>query len=259
MPKVGEWLEADGLGGFASGTVNGIRSRRYHALVCIAVTPPTSRRVLVPGFEAWVETAGGRFAISSSRYAPGVTHPDGASRLESFERGPWPRWTYRLPDGTRVSQELFVPRGLPLTVIRFRREAGSGPASLVVRPFLTARAHHALQAENAALDTRATQSTTECVTWQLDPECPAITSFANALYTHDPVWYRNFQYDEERARGFAHTEDALSPGVLRFDLGTQDAAWVIGEAGAVSQLRTMDERASVSFARLAAVFTASWA
>ena len=51
-----EWLETDGLGGFASGTSTGIRTRRYHALLLTALTPPTRRVVLVNGFEAWVET-----------------------------------------------------------------------------------------------------------------------------------------------------------------------------------------------------------
>ena len=51
-----EWLEADGLGGFASGTVSGIRTRRYHALLLTALTPPTGRLVLVNGFDAWVDT-----------------------------------------------------------------------------------------------------------------------------------------------------------------------------------------------------------
>ena len=57
-----EWLETDGLGGFASGVVNGVRSRRYHALLLAATTPPTGRYVLVNGFDAWVETSGGRFS-----------------------------------------------------------------------------------------------------------------------------------------------------------------------------------------------------
>ncbi|PYN18882.1 MAG: hypothetical protein DMD99_26605, partial [Candidatus Rokuibacteriota bacterium] len=48
-----EWLEADGLGGFASGTVSGMRTRRYHALLLTAITPPTGRFVLVNGFDAW--------------------------------------------------------------------------------------------------------------------------------------------------------------------------------------------------------------
>src|SRR5204863_9898567 len=93
-----EWLEADGRGGFASGTVGGIRTRRYHALLLAAVTPPTGRFVLVNGCEAFVETPAGRFALSAQRYAPGVVHPDGAGRIERFEAEPWPRWTFRLED-----------------------------------------------------------------------------------------------------------------------------------------------------------------
>src|SRR5690349_11296678 len=79
-----EWLEADGLGGFASGTVSGVRTRRYHGLLLVATTPPTGRMMLVNGFDAWVETKAGRQAISSQRYGPDVIHPDGASRIESF-------------------------------------------------------------------------------------------------------------------------------------------------------------------------------
>lgn len=49
-----EWLEADGLGGFASGTVSGVRTRRYHALLLAATTPPTGRFVLVNGLDVFV-------------------------------------------------------------------------------------------------------------------------------------------------------------------------------------------------------------
>ena len=62
-----EWLEADGLGGFASGTTNGTRTRRYHALLLPATTPPTGRMVLVNGCEAWVDAPGGSIALSSQR------------------------------------------------------------------------------------------------------------------------------------------------------------------------------------------------
>ena len=97
-----EWLEADGLGGFASGTVSGVRTRRYHGLLLVATTPPTGRMMLVNGFDAWVETASGRQAISSQRYGPDVIHPEGAARIETFTHEPWPTWTYRLDDGRRL-------------------------------------------------------------------------------------------------------------------------------------------------------------
>src|SRR5437016_5574130 len=91
--KQSEWLEADGLGGFASGTVGGIRTRRYHALLLAAISPPAGRMVLVNGFDTELETAAGRFALTTQRYAPGVNNPDGETRLESFHLEPWPQWT----------------------------------------------------------------------------------------------------------------------------------------------------------------------
>src|SRR5256886_3479255 len=119
-----EWLEADGLGSFASGTVSGIRTRRYHALLLTATTPPAGRMVLVNGFDAWVETPPGTFAISSQRYGPDVIHPDGASRVESFEYEPWPRWRYKIDD-LSIEQELFVPKGDSAVVTSRRAGAGN--------------------------------------------------------------------------------------------------------------------------------------
>src|ERR1700761_2450379 len=93
-PLDAEWLKADGLGGFSSGTVSGIRSRRYHALLLTATAPPSGRMVLVNGFDAWLETPKGDFPLSSQRYAPGVVHPEGFTYLKGFTTEPWPTWTY---------------------------------------------------------------------------------------------------------------------------------------------------------------------
>src|SRR5438552_11765026 len=147
-PSNAEWLETDGLGGFASGTVSGIRTRRYHALLLTAVTPPTGRVVLVNGFDAWVETPAGRFALSSQRYTPDVIHPDGQQRIESFTPEPWPRWVYRLEDGTRIEFELFVPHGTAAVALRWRLLNANGPVTLLVRPFLSGRDYHSLHHEN---------------------------------------------------------------------------------------------------------------
>ena len=105
-----EWLEPDGLGGFASGTTSGVRTRRYHALLLTATTPPTGRMVLVNGIDVCIETPRGRFALSSQRYLPDVIHPDGETAITSFSGEPWPTWEFTVADGTRVQQELFVDR-----------------------------------------------------------------------------------------------------------------------------------------------------
>jgi predicted glycogen debranching enzyme len=112
-----EWLEPDGFGGFASGTSTGIRTRRYHALLLSATTPPTGRLVLVNGFEAWIETPKGQFALSSQRYAPDVIHPDGAQRIEAFSVEPWPKWQFKFEDGTELAQEIFASGEAGVTAI----------------------------------------------------------------------------------------------------------------------------------------------
>ena len=107
--------------GFASGTVSGIRTRRYHALLLAATTPPTGRMVLVNGIEAWLETPGGRFALSAQRYAPDVVHPDGHLRIVDFRIDPWPTWTFLAEDGTEVTR-----RWSPATSAATSSCAGAG-------------------------------------------------------------------------------------------------------------------------------------
>ena len=88
--------------------------------------------VLVNGFDAWVQTPNGNYAISSQRYAPDAVYPDGAWHIQSFDADPWPRWRFRLDDGTVVEQEIFVPRGAPAVRALIARYAGATPESLQI-------------------------------------------------------------------------------------------------------------------------------
>ena len=221
-----EWLEADGLGGFASGTVSGIRTRRYHALLLYAATPPTGRIVLVNGLETYVETPGGRAALSSQRYAPDVLHPNGVTRIEQFEPDPWPRWLFQLEDGSRIEQSVFTVYGSSCTVVAWKRVKGHGSTTLVVRPLLSGRDYHALHHENPDFRFDAVQKN-QRVTWQPYPGLPGIVAWSNGTYTHQPDWYRNFLYEEERARGLDHTEDLASPGVFRWDIARGIAVLIL--------------------------------
>ena len=226
-----EWLEADGLGGYASGTAAGIRTRRYHALLLTATTPPTGRVVLVNGFDAWVTTPSGRHAISSQLYGPDVTYPDGSSRISDFTADPWPLWTFDLPDGTRVSQEILVPRDASAAAVRWKLLSGAGPIGLEVRPFLSGRDYHSLQHENSDFRFDAESLPGGRLRFQPYPGLPAVTLWTNGSYEHDPCWYRNFLYIDERARGLDFSEDLASPGTLRFDLSRGEAVWLMATEG----------------------------
>ncbi len=230
-----EWLETDGLGGFASGTVGGIRTRRYHALLLCATAPPTGRHVLVNGFDASVAVGGRKAALSAQAYVPGVVSPD-ASRLERFEPEPWPRWTFRLPDGRRVEHELFACHGAARVVLRWRLVPGGGaPAQLELRPFLSGRDYHALHHENPAFRFEVERRGAALV-FRPYPGVPGVEMLANADFAPQPLWYRSFLYAEERARGFEASEDLAAPGLLRFDLAAGEAVWILSAEGHAAEL-----------------------
>src|SRR6266536_5072257 len=134
-----EWLEADGLGGFASGTVSGIRTRRYHALLLTATKPPSGRLVLVNGFDASVETASGTYALSSQVYPQHIMHPDGAKRIVEFKNEPWPKWIFALEDGTKIEQEIFAANGVSIVALSLRTLNATAKATLSIKPFLSRR------------------------------------------------------------------------------------------------------------------------
>jgi len=227
-----EWLETDGLGGFASGTVSGVRTRRYHALLLHAANPPGGRMVLVNGFDARVDLDGATVHLSTQRYAPDVLHPDGASRLDAFTTDPWPTWTWRIAPGLGVSQELFARHGQPGVVVRWRlvtRSRFAHAATLRIRPFLSCRDAHALHLENASFDFTP-HGGDEDVLWHPYPGVPGVRSRANGRYRHAPQWYRRFLYSAERDRGFDAVEDLASPGEISWDLAIGDAVWLVEPA-----------------------------
>lgn len=243
LDRTAEWLETDGLGGFASGTAAGIRTRRYHALVLTATSPPTGRFVLVNGFEAWLETPSGHIPLTSQCYAPDVLSPDGTQRLESFAINPWPQWRWRFDDGSSLEQEIFVRHGSPATVLSWRlsklHEEATQDTTLAVRLLFSGRDYHALHHENPHFCFHA-EARHGVVTWQPYPDVPGVSAFSNGAYTHEPDWYRQFLYSEERARGLDATEDLATPGTFRWNLSQEEAVLIL----------TADQQAADVFSRI---------
>nr|WP_294551838.1 amylo-alpha-1,6-glucosidase [uncultured Rhodopila sp.] len=231
-----EWLEADGLGGFASGPVRGPRTRRYQALLLTATTPPTGRVVQVNGVEAEVETNNGIVALSTSLYLPDILHPDGWRWIVAFEHTPWPTWTFRISAGMTVRQEIFVARDTCETVLRWRLPAGSPSCRLRLRPLLSGRDYHALHRENAAFNFAALTQAGN-VSWRPYGDLPAVAALTNGSYTHEPQWFRNVLYTAERERGLDHVEDLASPGIFSWDLHPGRDAVLILRAGDGLNLR----------------------
>ncbi|HEY6079294.1 MAG TPA: amylo-alpha-1,6-glucosidase [Polyangiaceae bacterium] len=212
-----EWLEPDGLGGFASGTRGGLRTRGYHGLLLCALKPPQDRRMMVQGFVAWIETAAARAELWPQAYAGGHVREADAT-LEHFSHEPWPSWRLRTTLGPCLEVELFVPQGRPAVALRFRLvEPFDGLVRLFVRPLMSGRDFHALHHENRAFCFTA-QRQGELVRFTPYAGAPAVQSLSNGRFESVPDWYRAFHYAEEKARGLDHLEDLATPGLLQLEL-----------------------------------------
>ena len=221
-----EWLEADGLGGFASGTTSGVRTRRYHGLLLVAAAPPADRRLLVQGFVARLETTEGAAEFWPQAYGGGWVTGRDVERVE-FDAEPWPTWHFSTRLGVRVRVEVFVPHGKAAVVVTFRLDQPRAGARLELRPLLSGRDFHGLQRENGGCDLEPREAG-KALRFAPYRGVPAVLSLANADYRHAPDWYRDFFYAEEAARGLDAREDLSTPGVLSFDLSEgAEALWVL--------------------------------
>jgi predicted glycogen debranching enzyme len=244
-----EWLETDGLGGFASGTTSGVRTRRYHALLLAASTPPTRRMALVNGMEAWLLTAEGRRDLVPQCYQPGVISPDCAHAIRSFAIDPWPTWRFDAGAGRLLRHELFVRQGAPVVALSWRLEQAASGVTLCVRPFFSGRDHHALHHENPAFSF-APQSVGSRLKWHPYAGVPGVIAQSSGNFAAAPVWYRNFLYMEERARGLDAVEDLAAPGVFRFDLSQGEAVLLLAAESDEAALALPRESAIANLASL---------
>jgi predicted glycogen debranching enzyme len=223
-----EWLETNGLGGFASSTVAGINTRRYHGLLVAATRPPVGRTALLSKVEETVVVAGRRYELSANQY-PGAVHPQGHLLMSRFRLDPFPVFTYHV-EGFELEKAVVMLRGENTTCVRYslrRVDSSEWDVRLEVRPLIAFRDYHALTHENGALDSRV-RVEEGLLTVAPYEGLPAL-HFAHdggELET-EGYWYRNFVYAEEQARGLDAAEDLFSPFALKFDLGRRNEVSMI--------------------------------
>ena len=229
-----EWLETNGRGGFASGTVAGANTRRYHALLLTARRPPGERVVLVNHVEDWLDVGGQSFPLSTNVY-PGAVHPVGYQHCTLFALNPWPTWTYRV-GGLTVQRELCCVHGRDLVILRWSLKGKTKQAvRLRVRPKLTGRDYHGLHHENSAvtMDAEIKQGS---VQWQPYRDLPAVRAFHSGDYRQAADWYRRIQLPVERRRGLDDEEDWWSPGEFTFELRSGEHADLLLTSEAVESV-----------------------
>lgn len=220
-----EWLETNGRGGFASGTVAGAHTRRYHALLLVARRPPSERFAFVNHLEEWIDIDEQTCSLSTNLY-PNAVFPQGYRHCIGFTTVPWPTWSYEFR-GKTVRRDVFCVRDRDLVVIRWTFTGGPEEfATLRVRPKLTGRDYHAMHHENSSLMSDA-EARGRIVIWHPYADLPPVRALHNGHYRHAPEWYRCVRFELERLRGLDFEEDWWSPGEFIHRLASGETATLV--------------------------------
>jgi predicted glycogen debranching enzyme len=222
-----EWLETNGIGGFASGTIAGVNTRRYHGLLVAAATPPTGRAVLLSKFEETLIVDGKPFGLSANQY-PNAVYPDGYKFLKEFRLAPFPVWVYQIED-IEIEKTVFMPHGENTVICdyKFKVQSSKFKVGFELKPLLAFRDYHHLRANenNFTTDFKAAE---DLISIQPVADLPALNlSFQNAEIKEAGFWYRSFEYERERERGFDFRENLYQPFALRFEIENEKTISVV--------------------------------
>jgi predicted glycogen debranching enzyme len=211
-----EWLETNGIGGFACGTISGANSRRYHGLLTPATRPPLGRITMLSKFEETLIIGEKKFELSSNQF-PNIVAPKGFLNLTNFSLNPFPTWIYEI-EGIKLEKTIFMVNCSNSIIIKFKILGSQTDAKLELKPLLSFTDYHSLQRETDNFN-QIFEVYDGDVSIKPYPEMPAL-HFANNASKIDKTgfWYKNFEYSIEKERGFDFREDLFQPFTLTFDL-----------------------------------------
>ena len=184
------------------GTVAGLNTRRYHALLVASLKPPTERHVLLSRFEEEAVVGDRTFALYCCQYPGALVNP-GQEWLEDFRAEPCSTWSYDLA-GVKLERQVYLVPGRQAVVVRYRSDKA---LTLRIRPFLAYRDYHSLRHADSSPYAGL----------------PQLEFRSKGELKPDPKWYYNIEYLTELDRGLDFREDQFTPGVLTIDL--QPGEW----------------------------------
>jgi predicted glycogen debranching enzyme len=245
-----EWLCTNGLGGYASGTIAGLLTRRYHGLLVAALAPPVGRTLLVAKLEETAAYGDHVYALGANRWRSGAVEPRGYVFLERFRLdGTIPVWTFALADAL-LEKRVWMEPGANVTWVRYEVARGSGDLVLELRALVNHRDHHAVTSAGSGrfrIETTARGLAVHAA----GGATPLVIASERAPAAAAHEWYRDFDLARDRERGLEDREDHLHAGTFHVLLRAGEAVTIVASAGeppavdgaaALERRRTHDRR-----------------
>jgi predicted glycogen debranching enzyme len=230
-----EWLVTNGIGGFASGTVAGLQTRRYHGLLFAALKPPLGRTLLASNVQESIEYDGRRYDLHSCRWADGSVSPEGFHLVESFRlEGTTPVWSYALGDAS-LEKRVWMEQGANTTYASYTLAQGCHPLRIEIKAFVNYRDYHSCtRAGGWRMNIERIENGLRVSAFDGATPFYLLSQTAEAEPAHD--WYYNFDLASERYRGLDDREDHLHAGTFRGALTLGETLTIVASTDAAPNL-----------------------
>jgi predicted glycogen debranching enzyme len=211
-----EWLVTNGLGGYASGTLLGIGTRRYHGLFIPNLPVPRGRTVLIPRLDEEVRGPSRRAQLGGAEFADdNAGEGEGHLFLKEF-RQEWqtPVWLFEI-DGHTLEKRILMPHGQNTAYIAYKLLSGDGPLRLHLRPYVACRRHDAILADptgEGPFPFMILQGRYEVHFGEGVPALRLCLRPHSGVFVAEDKVSPKVLYRVERDRGYDHTATLHSPG-----------------------------------------------
>jgi len=241
-----EWLVTNGLGGYASGTVSGAITRRYHGLLIAALPNPLGRTMMLNGLSERLRLPDRRAVYTGAEELADVT-PDAILPISEFrlEAG-LPVWQYRV-NGLTLEKRLLMPYRQNTVHVAYQVLSGSGKLRLGLRPAIHFRPHDASVSDSKphAYKLTVCEDQFEIVSSSEFPTLRLMIYGPSAAFTFDRKETHEIPYPTERSRGYEWKGSLWSPGYFRCDLAAGEQTTLVASTESWETIRALTPEAAI--------------
>jgi predicted glycogen debranching enzyme len=216
-----EWLITNGLGGYASSSIPGVNTRKYHGLLVAALNPPGDRTVCLSKLDEDVIVGNATYRFGANEFQDGF-FPEGYTLINQFSISPFPTYIYEAGDLT-LEKTIVMPqnRNAVAIIYHLQNEAAS-EATVRLYPLLTYRYFHTvIDRHRTPLDFK-TENKPDAfqVTFQYPP-ATLVCRVTEGKFVDGAKWIDHLHYRDEAERGEASVDDCFQPGFFELSVAAK--------------------------------------
>ncbi len=213
-----EWLITNGLGSYASSSVPGINTRKYHALLVAALDPPGNRSVCLSKIDEDILVGSDVFRLGANEFHDAI-YPEGYKLIGQFKIESFPTYSYDLGK-IQVIKTIFMPQHKNVVVVTYK-VTNKDNSDITVRlyPLLTCRYFHTvLYQSKVPLNFTLKSSGTEFQAVFQRPQATLLCRITEGEFQEGVNWLNHLHYRDELLRGEADVDDCFQPGYFELQV-----------------------------------------